>query len=449
MDNTRLSLAGALRALRDGRVTSEQLTRDCIARSARLAPRLKPWAWFDPQRAIAHAQAADHHRLSGQPLGALHGIPVGIKDVIDTAGIPTRMGSPLYADNVPAHSATVVQRLEAAGAFTLGKTVTAELAFLTPGPTVNPWHPAHTPGGSSSGSAAAVAARLVPAALGTQTNGSVIRPAAFCGVVGYKPSFGLLPRTGVLPFSHTLDHVGVFARRVHDAALVATALAGADPLDPDSRSAQALGAATLGELIRPPRLLAVRSPVWALAGADQQQAFAAAIARMREDGAWIEERELPAVFAQAHAAQRTIMAYESARSFADLQARHRAQLSDPLNKLIDEGHALDDNRYRAAQELRRQLRAELDRLLEPYEALMTPAARGEAPAVLTETGDPTFCTIWTLCGVPALTLPCGLGPRGLPLGLQLVAGYGLDVRLWRAAEWCEHALAFAHEPPDS
>ena len=444
-----LGVKEALHGLAEGRFTCEDLVRDCLVQIARLDPKIEAWAWLKSEVALDRARAADRHRQAGKQ-GALLGIPLGVKDIIDVQGVPTRMGSPAFEDYLPSMSARVVRRLDEAGAVMLGKTVTAELAYYAPGKTHNPWNPAHTPGGSSSGSAAAVAARFVPAALGTQTNGSVIRPAAFCGVVGYKPSAGLISRAGVLKFSHTLDQVGVFARSAPDAAVVASALIGHTQDDPDSLSDFALVPQDLDPkpLFQPPRLAAVRTPAWPLADADQQDNFTQSIATLRKAGAAIEAATLPDAFAQAHDILRTIMHYEGARAFAHLQAQHRDRLSAEINRLIDDGLLIPESAYHAALESRTRRRGELGDFMHRYDAVLTPPARGEAPATLTNTGDPVFCTTWTLCGAPAITLPSGLGAHGLPLGLQLVGGYLQDARLLQVAQWCSLQLGFRHSPPE-
>ncbi len=444
-----LGVKDALQGLREERFTSEALTRDCLTHISRLDPKIQAWAWLKSEAVLETARSADHHRRAGKQ-GALLGVPVAIKDIIDIRDVPTRMGSKVFEDYLPTVSARVARRLEEAGAVLLGKTVTAELAYFAPGKTRNPWNPAHTPGGSSSGSAAAVAARFVPAALGTQTNGSVIRPAAFCGVVGYKPSAGLISRSGILKFSQTLDQVGVFARGVADAAVVAGALIGHAPDDPDSVSDFALVPKELDPrpLFQPPRLAAVRSPVWHLADADQQENFARNVTALRKAGAAVEAAVLPDAFLQAHDVHRTIMHYEGAKSFAALQSQHRESLSTELNRLIDEGKNISETSYYAALETRTRLQGELNDFLRRYDALLTPPARGEAPATLEHTGDPAFCTIWTLCGAPALSLPSGLGAHGLPLGLQLVGGYLQDARLLQVALWCETVIGFHDRPPE-
>jgi len=444
-----LGVKEALQGLREDRFTSEALTRDCLTRITQLDPKIEAWAWLKSEAVLESAREADHHRRSGKQ-GALLGVPVAIKDIIDVRGVPTRMGSPVFEDNIPSTSARVVRRWEEAGAVLLGKTVTAELAYFSPGKTRNPWNPAHTPGGSSSGSAAAVAARFVPAALGTQTNGSIIRPAAFCGVVGYKPSAGLISRSGILKFSQTLDQVGVFTRGVADAAVVAGALIGRTPDDPDTLSDFALVPQDLDPkpLFQPPRLAAVRSPMWHLADADQQENFLQSIATLRRAGTVVEAAVLPDAFQRAHDVHRTIMHYEGARTFAALQQQHRDRLSAELNRLIDNGAQITEADYYAALESRTRLQGELGDFLRRYDALLTLPARGEAPATLEHTGDPVFCTLWTLCGVPALTIPSGLGAHGMPLGLQLVGSYLQDARLLQVALWCEQAIGFRGNPPE-
>ncbi len=444
-----LGVKEILHGLREGRFTSEELVRQCLAHIARRDSKIEAWAWLDPDQALERARAADRHRRAGKT-GALPGVPIGIKDIIDVSGVPTRMGSPVFEDYLPALSARVVRRLEEAGAVMLGKTVTAELAYMAPGKTRNPWNPAHTPGGSSSGSAAAVAARFVPAALGTQTNGSVIRPAAYCGVVGYKPSAGLASRAGILKFSQTLDQVGVFARSVADAAVVAGALIGHAPDDSDGLSdfAQVPPDLDPKPLFQPPRLATVRSPAGHLADNDQQENFNQNIATLRRAGAAVEPVVLSEDFTRAHDVHRTIMQYEGARSFAALQAQQRDRLGADINRLIDEGGTISEAAYHAALESRTQLQGELTALLRRYDVLLTPPARGEAPATLASTGDPAFCTIWTLCGAPALSIPAGLGSHGMPLGLQLVGEYLQDERLLRVAQWCAEQIDFRHSPPE-
>ncbi|HSO60561.1 MAG TPA: amidase [Desulfobacterales bacterium] len=439
----RMGLLEAAQAIRKGDLSSEELTRALLDRIAKHEDAVLAFQWLDPVRALELARQADRQLRSKATAGPLHGIPIGIKDIIETRDIPTGMGSPIFDGHVPARSANLVQRAEAAGAFVLGKTVTTEFAYFHPGKTRNPWNPAHTPGGSSSGSAAAVAMGFLPGAVGTQTNGSVIRPAAFCGVVGYKPTAGMISLSGVHPFSPSLDQPGVFGRSVLDAAFLAAALVGTEGAESASSRAVAEGlSGSLAALDRPPRLAAVRSPVWGLADAAAQRHFMELAARLRAAGAQVEEKELPPAFADAHAAQRTVMYGEGARVFAELQRRERGRLSPRLNALIDEGLGIADSELARGLEKKNRLAGELDAFLAGYDAIITPPTLGEAPADLTQTGDPAFCTIWSLCGVPALTIPTGRGPSGLPLGLQVVGPRLSDERTLSVALWCDERIGW-------
>lgn len=431
-DLFQLGVVEVLDALRAGSLSCSDYTRSCLKRIFALEPQVEAFAWLDPERAMALAELKDREARTGAALAPLHGLPVAVKDIIRTRGIPTGMGSPIYDGYVPESSAAVIAKLEAAGAWVLGKSVTTEFAYLTPGKTRNPWNPAHTPGGSSMGSAAAVAAGFAPAALGTQTNGSLIRPAAFCGVVGFKPSFGLIPFSGAHAFSPTLDHLGVFARGVADAARFAAHLTG----DPGVIAAEATPAG------RAPRLAAVRSPVWPLASPTQQARFSADLAALRAAGAQVTEAELPSAFREGHHALRVIMLCEGARELGAIQERHRDRMSEGLNRSLDEGRAIAESDYRAALEVRTWLIEALEVFLDDFDALITPPATGEAPADLSLTGDPAFCTLWSLTGAPAVTFPTGLGETGLPLGLQVVGRPGGDNRVLTAAAWCESRLPF-------
>jgi len=432
-----LSLAAAVQGMASGGISCADYTLACLARIEAREPEVQAWAWLDRELALAKAREADQALTAGRSVGPLHGIPVGIKDIMHTRGLPTGMGSATFAGFIPDDSAAVVEAVERAGAFVLGKTVTSELAYFAPGKTRNPHDPAHTPGGSSSGSAAAVAAGMVPGALGTQTNGSVIRPAAFCGVVGFKPSAGLIPTRGIQPFSPSLDQVGVFTRGVADAGLLASVLI--DPLAQAGDMASSLAALT--PLDRIPRLLAVRQPVWDQAVPAQQDMFLTSVTRLRQAGADVEERELPEIFNESHSVHRTIMYFEAAHGLLAMQSRHRPQLSDVLNQLIDEGLRIPMAAYEASLARRSLLQQALADFLATTDAIVTPPATGEAPATLEHTGSPAFCTIWSLAGVPAITIPVGSGPSGLPLGLQLVGRHRQDSALLATADWCARALA--------
>ncbi len=428
----RLGVREAARGIAEGRFTSADYTRSCLQRIWLMEEQVQAWQWLDHERAMDLAEQADSRKNEGQAACPLHGLPLGIKDIFDTRGIPTEMGSPLFKGNVPRVSARVVEKIEQEGGFVMGKTVSAEFAFLTPGKTCNPWNPGHTPGGSSSGSAAAVAAGFIPAALGTQTNGSIIRPAAFCGVVGYKPSQGMISNHGTLDYSPTLDQTGVFTRSVEDAAWVTSCIAEAQ--NPISREVMSF--------VKMPKLAAVRSPVWMRSEEAQRKIFTENFKKLSEAGAEVVETELPAAFNQAHPCLRRIMAYEAAQFFRELQAQGREKISAELNAFLDEGRTVSDSAYQDALRFRGQLQEDLSAFLKVFDAILTPPANGEAPATLDSTGDPAFCTIWTLCGAPAITIPTGLGPQDLPLGLQIVGPFREDDKLLAVAHWCEEQLPF-------
>ena len=355
------------------------------------------------------------------------------------------MGSPVFEDFVPQDNAACVDALEHAGAFVQGKTVSTEFATQHPGVTRNPWDIHRTPGGSSSGSAAAVAAGFTCAALGTQTRGSIVRPAAYCGVVGYKPSFGLVSLAGVLALSETLDHVGVLARCVDDAGLLASVLVDAARADSAAHDVAALSAAmrSMEPLPEPPRLAAVRTPAWALAEPAQQAAFDAQCALLgRAAGRDIPLVELPARFARNAEITSTIQEVEIARNFQDVKRRSGHLFSASFQALCERGEAISRAAYEDALGARGELCKDLQGFLSEWDAIVTPSAVGEAPQGLQKTGDPAFCTPWTLCGVPAVSIPSGLGPSGMPLALQLVGRMHDDARVLRVAAWCAGQLSF-------
>jgi Asp-tRNA(Asn)/Glu-tRNA(Gln) amidotransferase A subunit family amidase len=366
-------------------------------------------------------------------------VPVGVKDIMDTADMPTCYGSAIHAGNRPVRDAACVAALRAAGAVIMGKTVTTELAVYSPGKTRNPHDPARTPGGSSSGSAAAVASYMAPLCIGTQTNGSVIRPAAYCGVFGFKPTHGLISRHRILQQSRPLDQVGVFARSVEDAALLADSLIGFDAHDPDTRPSAApkLLATASEDPPMDPQIAFVRTPVWDQAEETTHEAFAELVEHL--DGS-VEEVELPSQFDDAVALHRTIMEADLARSFEQEYARGKDRLSAILCEMIERGRKALAMDYNEAVSRIGALNVLLDAVFHKYDAILTPATTGEAPAGIESTGSPVFCTLWTLCGVPAITLPLMTGPAGLPLGVQLVGARGDDARLLRTGRWLTRAV---------
>ncbi|MGZ6010137.1 MAG: amidase [Rhizomicrobium sp.] len=376
--------------------------------------------------------------------GPLSGIAVAIKDIIATSDMPTTNGSPIYRDHIPSADAWVVERLRGLGATIFGKTVSTEFAWRHPGPTVNPWNPQHTPGGSSSGSAAAVAAGIVPLALGTQTLGSVIRPAAFNGVVGLKPSFGAIPRTGVHPLSPSLDHVGFFARRVDDVAFALSRLAASSDSDPHGRPLPGFDVEP-GKGVPPldrPRVAIVRFEQWSKAEPEQQQAFEAAIAALRDAGALLQELELGELDRANWDTINTILASEAALIFGGLVTRYPDRTSDHLKSLVQTGKSHSALQYLAAKALQEKLRSAFATQISGFDAVLTLPAFGEAPEGLSFTGKAEYCAPWTLLGAPALSLPVGFGKNGLPLGLQIVGAYREDYRMLRVAKWIEQALGF-------
>ncbi|HEY0887680.1 MAG TPA: amidase [Ramlibacter sp.] len=429
-----MSASAAGEAIRRGELTSERLVAACLERVAEVEPRVGAWTWLDPDHALAQARAADARQRSGAALGALHGIPVGIKDIFDTADMATENGTVLHAGRRPAEDATAVALLRAAGAVIMGKTVTAELAVYAPGKTTNPHDARRTPGGSSSGSAAAVAADMVPLAIGTQTNGSILRPASYCGVYGFKPSHGSISRHGVLKQSLALDHVGVFGRSVDDVALIARELFVHDGKDPDVPPQVSLGLDADWRFAggRQPRIAFARTPQWPQASAGAQDAFLTLAAQWSD---FAHEVELPREFCSAVQWHRTIMEADLASSFAAEYASGKDRLSPTLREMIERGQRHLAVDYSRARDGVAALRQALARLFSEWDAVLTPATQGVAPLGLESTGSPMFCTIWTLCGVPAISLPVLRGEEGMPLGAQLVAARGDDANLLRIARW--------------
>jgi len=420
----RLTAAEAVTRLRAGSLTAETLVRDCLDRAEARAS-VKAWAWLDPELALTQARAADR---AGRP-GLLAGLPVGIKDIIDTAEMPTEHGSPIYRGNRPFADAACVALLRMAGAVIMGKTVTTEFANRHPGETVHPHNPAHTPGGSSSGSAAGVADFQVPAGLGTQTGGSVIRPSAFCGIVGYKPSFGEVSRGGVKLQCPNLDTVGILCRAVADLPLLRAALLAVEPhqLDPSPRV---------------PRIGLCRTPVWDAADPATQALIETTASRLSAAGTAVREITFAPQFANIHEHHRRIFSYEAARNLAYEYENRYDKVSPVLREtLLGPGRALPLSAYVEALETAEAYRAHLDDIFSDVDVLLTPSAVGEAPEGLGSTGDARFNSLWTLAWTPCVTLPAGTGPKGLPLGIQLVGPRFRDEALFDAAAWVEARLA--------
>lgn len=429
-----LTAAEAARRIRAGEASAEELVQDCLDHIADVDDTVQAWATLDADYALEQARASDLHRRSGAPIGPLHGVPVGVKDIFDTQDFLTQYGSPIHAGRKTVEDATVVSKLRQAGAIVLGKTVTAEFAVLSPGPTTNPHDQTRTPGGSSSGSAAAVAAGMVPLALGTQTNGSVIRPASYCGVVGYKPSFGLASRHRILRTSRNLDHVGVFARTLEDTALVAESIIGFDGLDSDTRIEPCpdLLAKISEEPPMPPKFAYIKGPAWTKCDGSTQAAFGELQGVM---GDRVDEVNLGDVYDEVFEWHRMVMEADIAKNLGPEFEKNGEQISPVLTAMIERGrkvHAVD---YSLALDRMAMFAKAFAGMFEDYDAILTPAATGEAPVGLDSTGDPACATLWTFAGMPAMTLPLLQGEAGMPLGVQLVAARGDDARLFRNASW--------------
>jgi len=426
-DPLSLSARDAAREIAAGRLSATALVGACLDRIAAREAVVGAWHHLDREVALAAAQRCD----ASPPSGPLHGIPIAVKDLIDTSDMPTGYGSAIYQGHRPVADAACVALARAAGAIVLGKTVTTEFACFTAGKTANPRNPAHTPGGSSSGSAAAVADGMVPLALGTQTAGSVIRPASYCGAVGFKPSLGVIPRAGVKPLADSLDTIGTMAKNVGDAAFLAGILGGRPAL------------CRLPMPSPPPHFGFYRTPMWDAAEPSTIAALDHARAALERGGATVCDIAAPPEHARLTAAQETIMGFELARNLAYERVQRAAELSPRLGQQLDEGMAVGPAEYDAAQKVYRAALARLDEFFGRCDALLAPAAPGEAPQGLGFTGNPVFNRMWTLLGTPCVTLPTIWGNSGLPTGIQLVGRPGHDAQLMAAALFAERALATA------
>jgi amidase len=407
--------------LRSREISALEVVDSCLERIAERDSEIHAWTAVDEAYARDQARALD----AGSIRGPLHGIPVAVKDIIATAKLPTEYGSPIYAGHIPARDAACVAAALAAGAIVLGKTATTEFAFLSPTTTRNPRDPAHTPGGSSSGSAAAVADGMVPLAFGTQTAGSVIRPASYCGVVGYKPTFGLINRSGVKLFAESLDTVGVFARSVVDAAFFVGAITGSPSLSKPDFENDGF------------RIGFCRTHSWSEVAPEAATIVESVVESLATSGARISPVELPDEFAALQSAHATIQGFEAARNFRFEREEHRSSLSPVLLSMLDEGAAVSEVRYNEARDLARACRAALSGIFGSCHVLITASATGEAPKGLESTGNPVMNRIWTALHTPCVTVPAADGPNGLPLGIQIVGRPGEDAQTLAAADWID------------
>ncbi len=442
-DLTSVSAVQAAEAIRDGRMTSEALVGQYLDRVEATEKTVRAWAWIDRDKSLEQAREADRIRRAGRATGALHGVPVGLKDIVDTVDMPTQRGTKIFAGRKAHEDARLVERLREAGAVIMGKTQTTELAYLHPAVAANPHDASRTPGGSSSGSAAAVAARHVPLAVGTQTGGSVIRPASFCGTYGFKPTRGLIPRTGVFCTSVSLDQVGVFGNRLEDIALLTDVLGCYDQTDPGSfprpRPQLLRGAMAVAPV--EPDIAWFDLPFYDRLDSDVAEGLEQVLAGL---GDRVERFPAAPQLAGLTDVHKTIYDYEIARNMSLIEADYADQLSAEMTEGIARGRAISEAQYEDAMAVKASADAFFTAHFNDFDAVFAPAATGEAlPLSAGNTGDAIFCTIWTLAGLPCLTIPLLVGENGLPIGVQLIGGVEEDDRLLRTATWVQNRLAGA------
>jgi aspartyl-tRNA(Asn)/glutamyl-tRNA(Gln) amidotransferase subunit A len=440
------TLHDAAGSIRSGRASPVELLEACLQRIDRLEPRVRAWVFVDRPGARAEAERLTAELRRGQWRGPLHGIPVGIKDIFDVFDWPTAAGSRLWARSIARHDATVVERLRQAGAVFVGKTVTTQYASFDPPPTRNPWNTERTPGGSSSGSAAALACGMCLGALGSQTGGSITRPASYCGVAGCKPTFGRVSTVGVMPLAPSMDHVGPIARSVRDLALLLQVIAGPDPRDPlcSDRPVPDLGVPLAGSLPAP-RLGRVRGLFEDLAEPSMRALMEEVSLRLRSRGAHLSEVALPAGFAEVVPRHRTVMAVEAAAYHERRLQHHPEDYEAKIRSLLEEGLACSASEYARCKEHQRQLTQAMMACFGGVDALLTPATTGPAPDADT-TGNPAFNSPWSYTGLPTVSLPAGRSPDGLPLAVQLVGPPWMEGELLAVAAWCEQALEVPDPP---
>jgi aspartyl-tRNA(Asn)/glutamyl-tRNA(Gln) amidotransferase subunit A len=442
-----LTIHAAADDLRHGRTTSLDLLDACLAQIDRYEERIRAWVFVDREGARVEAEGLTEELKRGQYRGPLHGIPLGIKDIFDVFDWPTAAGSRLWAKCIARQDATVVKRLRQAGAVLLGKTVTTQYASFDPPPTRNPWNPERTPGGSSSGSAAALACGMCFGALGSQTGGSITRPASYCGVAGCKPTYGRVSCAGVVPLAHSMDHPGPMARCVRDLAILLQAIAGADPLDPACCNRPVPNyLAGIGEPTPPPRLARVRGLFEERAEAPMLDMMQRVGGVLKARGPTLVETALPAAFSEVVPRHRTVMAVEAAMFHQQRLASHPDDYDPEIRGLLEEGLACPASEYARTKEHQRQLSSEILECFQGVDALWTPATTGPAPAAKT-TGDPAFNSPWSYTGLPTVSIPAGWTPDGLPLAIQFIGRPWDEARLLAAAAWCEEVLAVEKRAP--
>ena len=444
-----LTAVEAAKQIKSRDLSPVELVESLLSQYDSLEPSLNAWVYLDREALLADAQQKEEELEKGVNVGPLHGVPIGLKDIYYTAGIPTTACSKVYEEFVPEYDATTVTLLKNAGAIMMGKTVTTEFACMDPSPTKNPWNPAHTPGGSSSGSAVAVATRMCPAALGSQTVGSVLRPASYNGVVGFKPTFGRVSRYGVIPVSWSLDHVGWMARSVEDAALLMQVMAVADPNEPITVGLPADD--FMAGLASPsaPRIGLIRRFFYDNSDEETRKHTDGIVDQLSRAGATIEEIPLPDSIDTAMEDQRTIMAVEGAAFHQPMYERQSQDYQPKLREMLRQGLATDGQTYSRALERRQQFTAEMQALAGKADVLLTPSTPTPALPDITNTGNTMFQGPWTSCGLPVITIPSGLAASGLPFGIQLASAPFSEPKLLAAARWCENVLGVELSPPMS
>ena len=442
-----LSAAEIARQVRQKTITPVEVAQSLLERMDALEPQLEAWVRVDRETVLADAQQRQDELESGAATGLLHGVPIGIKDIYHIAGVPTTAGSKVYADYVPDETAVTIELLQKAGAIMLGKTVTTEFACLDPSHTKNPWNSAHTPGGSSSGSAVSVAARMCPVAMGSQTVGSVLRPASYNGIVGFKPTYGRVSRRGVVPVSWSLDTVGWMGRTVEDMALLLQVMAGPDEQDPVASRLPAGDYLSGLESARPPRIGLITSFFMEESDQETQQRTRAVLDKLTSSGASVVELTLPESFNTSFQDQMTIMGAEAAAFHKPMYEKQAQDYRPKLREMLRQGLETDAVTYSKALERRLRFSADMRLLAEQADVLLTPSTPTAPLADLTNTGDTRFQGPWTSCGLPTITLPIGLAESGLPLGIQLITSQFEEARLLAAARWCEKVIDIQLVPP--
>ena len=425
-----MALTEATEAIQRGQLTPTELAMSLLERTEATEPKIHAWVTIDPDTVLHMAKTADE----APPLSRLHGVPIGVKDIYSTAGVRTTMGSPIYRDYVPTIDADMVKRIKEAGAIMMGKTETTEFAVHDPAPTTNPWNTGHTPGGSSSGSAAAVACGMCPAAFGTQTGGSVIRPASYCGIVGVKPTYDLLSRGGVYPLSWSLDHVGYMTRCVEDAHLMLSVLTGEEN--------------QWSSMEKPPRVGVLRGYFKENADEEIWTGYEETITRLWGEGADMIDLVLPDSFNHMHDVHRVIMATEAASVHEDMFREKKHMYGEYIQGFLSSGLLVPATAYLRAQRLRAMIIKDITGLIGGFDCVVCPSTMDTAPEGLGWTGSPAFNAPWSLTGLPSVTIPCGVSGSGLPMGLQLISRPYSEWSLLSVAGWCEEKLGFGNRPKD-